>query len=186
MKIFEQLDIWCMAMAGSLTVEFDEETQQPRRFWAHVFEAPEGHNAAGHAWLVAPPFKLIDMTIGLQHNTDSVKQLLPEYVLSETTEYVAGVAIEDLLDRDYELKMRQQGYRVPDIHELMKAKPEYARMMRRFRPFSVHANRATLKYFPCAVGALLETFDATTTHCFRGQTAPQLLERLQNEVLDQD
>lgn len=184
-KILEQFDIWCMAMAGSLTVEFDAELEQRNRYWAHVFRAPEGHNAAGHAWLIAPPFKIIDMTIGRQPNTEGVQRFLPDFVISEETEPVAGVAIEDMLDSDLERAIRRDGFPVPTIQQLMNAQPGFARMMGKFRPFAVRSGQARLKYFPCAVGALEERFEATTTKCFRGQTAPQLLSKMMTQIGDQ-
>jgi hypothetical protein len=91
---------------------------------------------------------------------------------------VEGVALEDMLDIDLEMKLRRDGYKVPTIQELMKCHPAFARMMGKFRPFSVRAGQARLKYFPCTVGALEEEFSKVTTQCFRGQTAPQLLEKI--------
>ncbi|MDA7978972.1 MAG: hypothetical protein MPJ50_09415 [Pirellulales bacterium] len=184
MKILERLGIWCSTMAGSLTIEFDPVTKQPPRYWAHFFEAPEGSNAAGHAWLMAPPFHVVDMTIGLQQNTSSVRTYLPDFVMAESVGPVEGVTIEDMLDHDVMQKMLMMGHRPPTIHQLMQQHPEIAGMLTKFRPFSVQHEKATLKYFPCRTGALEERFEDVTTHSFSGQTVPQLFGAMTEQLGD--
>ncbi|KAA0141022.1 hypothetical protein FYZ48_07045 [Gimesia chilikensis] len=184
MKIYERLGIWCSTMAGSLTIEFDPATKQQPRYWAHFFDAPEGSNAAGHAWLMVPPFHVIDMTIGLQQNTADIQQYLPEFVLEETVGPVAGVALEDILDQDLMTQARMARSPVPTIHQLMKLHPNIARMLTKFPPFSVKCEQATLKYFPCRTGALIEKFEDVKTHCFSGQTVPELFTAMMDRLGD--
>lgn len=185
MKILERVGIWCCAMAGSMTIEFAPKTKQPPRYWAHFFEPPKGANAAGHAWLMAPPFHIIDMTVGLQPNTSDVRRYLPDFIVTESVGQIEGVAIEDMVDDDLMLKSRLAGYPVPTIHQLMKENPVIAGMLNKFRPFSVTHQQATLKYFPCQTGALIEKFEDVTTHCFSGQTVPELFRSMSGKLGDQ-
>lgn len=179
MKILEQLGIWCHISAGSLTVEFDAETGLAPRYWAHVFEK---RDAVGHAWVVAPPFKAVDLTISQQANIESIKSYLPDYVITEETGPVAGVALEDILDRDLEAAMRQSGHPVPTIHELMKMKSDIADTLTTFRPFSIQFPPATLKYFPCQPSALEERFEVAKSHCFSGRSIPEVFRNLLSEI----
>ena len=181
-KIFEELNIWCVTMCGSLTVELGSGLNKSVRHWAHVSEPPVGSNAAGHAWLVAPPFNVIDMTIGLQKNTTDIQQLLPNEIIEEKTKYVEKVTLRDMLNVDLEMKLRLSGHPIPTIEELLDEVPDYARVLKKFKPFSVCTENALLKYFPCAVNVLVERFDFVTTHCFSGQTASELLSKMQREI----
>jgi hypothetical protein len=182
MKILERLGIWCHMVGGSLTIDFAPETGLATRYWAHIFGNPD---AAGHAWITAPPFTVIDMTIGRQPSTEQIKPYVPEYVMTMEAGPVAGVSLEDLLDINLEREMRRGGYRIPTIHELMRQQPHIAAMMTTFRPFSVSYPKATLKYFPCRPEALKERFEEARTHCFSGRNVPQLFADMMAEIGDE-
>lgn len=183
MKILEKLGIWCYFSGGSLTIEFAPEMKLPTRYWAHFFEPPPNAGTpVGHAWLSAPPFKVVDITIGRQPNTERIASHLPDLVVEYEVGEVEGVSLEDMLDSSLREKMAKQGYPVPTIHELMKQRPEVAQMLRTFRPFCVQNGKTTLKYFPCCAGALEEKFEVARTQCFSGRTYQQLFDDLMSEV----
>lgn len=56
-KMFEIEGVWCYAAKGSLTVSAPD-LGEPTHFWM-IDDEP----AAGHVWVVAPPFEIVDVTL---------------------------------------------------------------------------------------------------------------------------
>ncbi len=173
-KILERLGIWNYVSGGSLTIDFDQDTGVGTRYWAHFVE-PGAEAKVGHAWVTAPPFKVIDLTIRQQQFTQDQAPFLPRFVLSEQFTSVAGVSLDDMVDQDLQAKCRKAGISPPSIHEFMRTDGRgAARFMNKIHPFAIRTARATLKYFPCMMGAPLEAFEDHTGHCFSGRSTAQV------------
>lgn len=183
-KILERLEIWNYVAAGSLTVDFDKIAGIGPRYWSH-FAEPGSKAKAGHAWIAAPPFKVIDITLRQQLQTDQERPFLPDIVMAEKIGPVEGVSLDDMVDQDLQVKWLQQFGRLPTIQEFMRQHKGAAQVMGKFHPLAVRAEHATLKYFPCMISAPMETFEEHTSHCFSGRTTSQLYDDLCKE-LDKD
>jgi len=136
---------------------------------------PESEAKVGYAWIIAPPFVHIDLTVTRQKQNEDIREFMPLYIITKDVGPAAGVRLEDMADSDWmSFWMRRSGS-MPTIHELMNQNEKVARYMTRFRPFSVSVGSATLKNFPCRHTAAQEAFEKHTGHCFSGRTTPAVL-----------
>jgi hypothetical protein len=71
MKCLEKCGIWSFMLIGSTLFTFPEN--QTRTF---VLEK----GSPGHAWLVVPPFKIVDATAYFQHWQDGEEEFLPKWI----------------------------------------------------------------------------------------------------------
>lgn len=177
-KILERVGIWNYVAAGSVTVEFDPQTRLPTQHWPHMRGSEQ---AVGHAWISAPPFRVIDLTIGQQRNAERIRPHLPDMIVAEDCEPVAEVRLDDLMHPDLQLRILSEYGGLPTIHQVMERKPEIANLLRTFRPFAVRREPIFAKYFPCCMTALEEPFEAVQSACFSRRFLPALFDDLVRE-----
>lgn len=176
-KILERYGFWNVIQTGSLTVNVPGAAQRKVRHWAEL-RLPNNPAKVGHAWLVVPPFKIVDFTASRQQENEDLQSLLSPFILAIETDEVEGVSFDDMIDLDLKRWYLRMNGRLPTIHEIMKQVPDFAEYMTRFRPASVRDGSATLKYFPCRPTAAEEKFEDHTGHCFSGRRTPEVLRDL--------
>ena len=81
LKMLEAQDIWCYAAAGALTIA--SKLRIPIRFCKY-----DVRPTAGHYWIVAPPFEIVDITLPYQLWHGAEREILPSLVLLETAKEV--------------------------------------------------------------------------------------------------
>ena len=131
----------------------------------------EGEFVAAHAFVVAPPFSVIDLTVRYQPNLGAFAELLPTSVLSESTQLTAWNA-DDLANPSVQraAALRHSTFQqflereFPDMSEVLEQLP--ARMVR--------TALATLKYVPVAVAATMEPLESITGYKPCGRTAQDI------------
>lgn len=176
-KILEQYGFWNTIQTGSLTIEVPEAKTRKIRHWAEL-RLPENPAKVGHAWLVVPPFRILDFTASRQQENEDLQSLLSPFTMATETGGVEGVSLEDMVDSDVLMSYRIHGGRLPTIHQVMRQVPDIAEYMGRFRPCSVRDGTATLMYFPCRPTAAEEAFEDHTGHCFSGRRTPEVFRDL--------
>lgn len=176
-KILERYGFWNTIQTGSLTINVPRAERRKTRHWAEL-RLPNNPSKVGHAWLVVPPYKIVDFTASRQQENEDLQSLLSPIILATVTDEVEGVSLEDMVDVDLTRWYLRMNGRLPSIHEVMKRVPEFAEYMRRFRPISVQDGTATLKYFPCRPTAAEEKLEDHTGHCFSGRRTPDVLRDL--------
>ena len=87
-RILEKQGIWCYSIGGSLVVDPPSESGLSSvHFYAFdvVQRGDPGFDAA-HAWVVAPPYDIVDLTIKQQPYSDkALTRLLPDFILAEAS-----------------------------------------------------------------------------------------------------
>ena len=81
--IFDELGIWNYIATGGLTLEYDPITGIDGSTHFPPLMTRKNKATTGHAWLVAPPFKIIDPTIKMQVYRPDEEPLIPEMVLEK-------------------------------------------------------------------------------------------------------
>ena len=86
--VLEREGIWCFGVAGSVQFVFSPDTHlDDRYFW--VRDEGEPGSFLGHAWVVAPPFGVVDCTAKHQRWENGEGAFVPAPVLAEEVEVVA-------------------------------------------------------------------------------------------------
>lgn len=146
-KVLEQEGYWNYVVKGSLTMDFPASSGIGRRFFWTI---DEGDFAAAHAWVYAPPFTVVDVTIRQQGYTPEEYALLPEMVLAEKPDLDRGT-IEDVIAPDIRGLLHLQ--RIPPAMFFHAINPVLVRFLNAFPACSIIAGETLLKYVPTAVSA---------------------------------
>lgn len=104
-RILEREGFWNYIVKGSLTISFPNGSGIGDRFFWSI---DHGEFSAGHAWVVAPPFGVIDLTIKQQERDSKELKYLPEFIMSEVlTPELATV--EDIISPEIRQMLQAQG-----------------------------------------------------------------------------
>jgi len=104
-RTLECKGIWSCCINGSTTIEFPKSSgEETTYFWA----VDNTDVAAAHAWVFAPPFSIIDITLKQQPYTGKKKQYIPEIILVKDAERATS-EIEDIISPEVVLQMKMQG-----------------------------------------------------------------------------
>jgi hypothetical protein len=120
-RILEKEKIWNYAVKGSLTISFPAGAHiSDRYFWS----VDTGQFFAGHAWICAPPFDVIDLAVRHQPYSGNEAEYLPNYVMEEGM----SEAKSDIIDIiSPEVRNRFLLHGVPLSHQLACVNPETPR-----------------------------------------------------------
>lgn len=87
-KILEELGIWSYSILGSLTIA-DPSLSNPTHFW--MFDEKP---LAGHVWVVAPPFEIIDVTLKAQPYERGEADLMPDVLTIESSKRIIPNSVD--------------------------------------------------------------------------------------------
>lgn len=137
-KMLEEEGIWCYAAKGSLTVSAPG-LDEPTHFWI-IDDEP----AAGHVWVVAPPFEIVDIALKGQLWQRGEAALVPKTVVLETSRPVTPEPYDFMSTSVLARAFRQQGPLPRDFH--LRAVPGLVRPAKFFPSWEVDIGETTLRY----------------------------------------
>ncbi|CAN5614139.1 hypothetical protein BH11ARM2_BH11ARM2_21870 [soil metagenome] len=81
-RLLERRGVWCFTVKGGVTIHYKSEGANlpDGYYWPWSLN---GQYDAGHCWVVAPPYQLIDATIYLETYLNGEQAYLPQRVLEE-------------------------------------------------------------------------------------------------------
>jgi len=146
-RILEREGFWNFALKGSLTITFPKGSDiEKRYFWS----VDQGNFVAGHAWVFAPPFFVIDITLKQQQYIENESKYLPKYVLSEESKVIAP-EVEDIISPEMRAYLKSNG--VSKNKQLETVNPVMVKFLETFNTYHIKEEDTLLKYIPVAVGA---------------------------------
>lgn len=169
-RILEKENIWNYAVKGSLTIKFPANTNISDRYFGSV---DTGQFFAGHAWVCAPPFDVIDLAVRHQPYSENEADHLPNYVMEEGMPEAKSEII-DIISPEVRNYFLLQG--IPLAHQLEQVEPETPTFIKVFPAKSVTVNGTTLKYIPIAGFANDGALEVITNMNFQGKLPMQLYE----------
>lgn len=173
-RILEKEGIWNYAVKGALTIKFPAKAKiKPLYFWP--YDLKTGANV-GHAWIYAPPFNVIDISIKQQPYSKGVTTHLPETVLETNLSKVA-VDNVDILSTEVMVDLMRRG--IPEDQIVFGLMPQLKNFFKTFPANQVVHNKTTLKYTPCAITASDAPLEEITALDLSGKTGYQIY----NEVI---
>lgn len=110
----------------------------------------EGDFEAGHEWVYAPPFFVVDLTLKQQQREQRELQYFPDFMVSEEG-LVKAADIKDIVSPDILLALIMRG--IPRNQLLAAINPTMERFVNTFETYSIQAEQTVLKYVPVATGA---------------------------------
>ncbi|SEP61494.1 hypothetical protein SAMN05216232_0356 [Virgibacillus subterraneus] len=145
-RILEEEGIWNHMVFGSLSIDYPPESQlKGGHFWC--VDYTKGATAA-HAWLVVPPYQIVDLTIKLQPYSEGQNQYLPDILLSEDVKPYTPVA-KDLINPKIIYDLQREGIKDVINHTL----PQFKAFNSIFPAVSTVYSYSSLHYIPTSVSA---------------------------------
>lgn len=139
-KVLELEGFWNYCVKGALTINFSSESNiRSKYFWP----VDRGTFDAAHAWVVAPPFTVLDLTLNQQPYKEGEEAYLPNMVLTETLD-TADVEIRDIFSPEARVFIRPNA-RLSDL------RPDIHKNIHDFPPRKVVHEGTSLKYITTAV-----------------------------------
>jgi hypothetical protein len=93
-RILEREGIWNYVVRGALNVTFPLGSGfEPASFWAVDVPSRMAHGG-GYLWVCAPPYQVIDLSVGVLQYPCPVGHLVPRLILGNDSEECEGLAAE--------------------------------------------------------------------------------------------
>lgn len=146
-KILEKEGIWNYMVKGALTIEFAIESNITTKYFWPVDTLPVD---AGHVWVVAPPFNIIDLTVKIQQYHASEEKFLPDYVIEDSVN-IGEVTFKDIYSPEVRKILRGRGIRNSEM--IKYCNPEIIEFSDVFNTNIIKYNGTRLKYMPIASSA---------------------------------
>jgi hypothetical protein len=146
-RILEREGFWNYIVKGSLTVSFPNNSGIGDRFFWSI---DHGEFSAGHAWVVAPPFGVIDLTIKQQERDSNESKYFPEFIMSEALAADAA-KVEDIISPEVRQHLQSQG--LTSSNMIRRVNPVLDKVLTTFKSGTVMHNNTRFKYIPVALGA---------------------------------
>ena len=147
-RILEKFGVWNFIVKGSLTVSLPEKYKIPNQY--HWSVSKSAYFDAGHAWVVAPPFTVIDLTVKHQPYTYNAASYMPDFILADNIQKDKLVP-EDIIEPELLI--------IPRLRRLSNAAifkqfiPKLVDFSKVFEPERLRVDDVDFKYTPVAIGA---------------------------------
>lgn len=147
-RILDKLGVWNFVVKGAVAIEFPENSQLEA---AYYWPLDTNDAKAGHVWIYAPPFKVIDLTLHEQPYPNSEQNYLPDKTLLKK-HIPVNFSIKDLCSPEFRTLMAMEGFPL-SLQGVYRINPEIKRFVSTFKISSVLEHKGTkVNYIPCAVG----------------------------------
>jgi hypothetical protein len=163
-KILERENIWCCMISGSMTIKFSPVLGiEKKYFWA----IDTGNFSAPHTWLFAPPFKVVDIALSLQHYSSNESSYLPDYIREEKTSKATLKPI-DLINP----AIIPNGLTIEQIFsKTVTNDPIASAFMSDIQPFKIEQENCSISYFPIRANASDGELEELKAIDFSGKSA---------------
>ena len=148
-RFLEREGIWNYIIKGGLTISFDKNTGLTTTYCAPIMTY-DNPSVLGHAWVIAPPFRVIDVAFSHQKYTRGEEKYLHGFIAKEDV-MKATWQIEDLMDMDAINVFVEQNRRYPAIKDIDTLCPGFTSRINKYGIFQVELPKAVLKYTSCGV-----------------------------------
>jgi len=175
-KLLEREKVWNYVVVGAFSVSMRiDGSWQTHSFFPFDVRPID----AAHAWIVAPPFSIIDLTLRQQRYPGPVAAYLPDRLLANYT-FGADVSSREVCAPALLLGLRLKGFSNEDILDCIS--PSLRLFSSVFPPEVVQTASATLKYVPIRIVTPEGDLDQLRHLSINGSTPEVLYQRLQSRI----
>lgn len=166
-RILEREGYWNYVALGGLEISPTPPAGRgPVYFYGVDTQNPKV--AGGHAWVVAPPYRVVDISVRLQPYTAAEKQFVPDIVMATTGQEFTAES-DDILSPSVRQVLRSRG--IPRNMSLQAVNPGLPKMLNTFPAVSIVADQAELHYMTTHLSASDGPLEKITNMKYDGRFA---------------
>lgn len=172
-RILEREGYWNYMTKGSLTLDFPNNLKiNPKYLWSIDF----GNFQAGHAWIVAPPFTVVDSALRQQLFKEGEEKYIPD-ILCTKSKTTTSVQEIDIISPEASRYLESIGI---NSKKLEYCNPNFERFIYTFKPVKyINNNKVVFKYFTMAISAPDKPLEEVGTLRLNGKLAIEIY----NEII---
>ncbi|WP_299981403.1 hypothetical protein [Desulfobacula sp.] len=172
-QILDKLGVWNFVVKGALTMEFPTEPNIGNQYF---WPMDVNDSMAGHVWIYAPPFTVIDLTIHEQPYEKYIENYIPDKIFLKKTTLV-DFTINDICSPEFRHYMEMN--RMPlSFKGIDMVNPELKHFFKIFKTSSFQKRELSLKYIPCAVSGSEAPLERVTSLNLSGKTGYEVYKEL--------
>ena len=173
-RLLDELGIWNCQFSGSFHATFPNHPGTPGVHFPSYYTDGKPNSISYHSWICAPPFRVVDLSIGQQHYLPGTADLLLDIAFA--TEPLSEIATaHDLIDQG---SIRQLTAHGEDLwFFLLRQNPDLPTFLQTFRGTKLTTDTTRILYHPTAVNGCSDPIQAMKT-----LTGRPLLDLLENEI----
>jgi hypothetical protein len=179
-RFLERQGIWVYLVGGALRIQFPAASGIGEKYFWPIMH---GDNPArmGHAWVCAPPFKVIDLSFSLQPYRANEQRYLDGYVLvEECVQPAEETNIDDLMENEAKEEFVRVYRRAPTMADLPQIGfGSIVQFIADFSSCETTKDQVRLKYTPTKISAPDLPLERMTNLRLQGRYPMQLYEEFQ-------
>ena len=173
-RMLEKEGIWNYVTKGSLTVSIPRGYGFKKK---HFYTVDHGNHVAGHAWITAPPFQVIDLTVKEQNYLPHEKQMLPDFIFQKEVTW-DNFNLEEVV-APHILQMLMYQFKNNAKAILKHLNPDWEIFTKFFKPMYFANNSIKFKYSPIGIAAPDLPLEEFTSLSLNGRTALEIYSNIQ-------
>lgn len=177
LRFLERQGIWCNVVCGGVKVEFPKDSGIVARYFYPLMH--EDNKAfTGHAWIYAPPFSIVDLSISLQPYSTNEQPYFHGYILAEKCNPpVAPIKALDLMEGELVDEHVRRFRRLPTMDDLS---PELRTFMSEYPPLSISKGQLQFTYMPVKISAPEQPLEGMIEPTLSGRRPIDVFKRFQS------
>jgi len=150
LRFLERQGIWCHVVCGGVKVEFPVGSGVSTKYFYPLMH--EDNKAfTGHAWICAPPFNIVDLSVSLQPYSEDEQRYFHGYTLAERCDPpTAPIRALDLMEGELVEDHLRRFRRVPTMDDIS---PELRKFMEEYPAFCLAKDGLKFTYIPVKCSA---------------------------------
>jgi hypothetical protein len=148
-RILDRHGVWSCIVKGGVRLSVLDSDIEPFTMCPIDLPAPPGKQNI-HSWIFAPPFTVVDLTVGMQGHEPPLSLMVPKIVLAKTTTPTVADTLNLISPQALQIA-RERGYSASEV--IAQELPIYTHTIsKEFSPFVITEGRALIKYVPTGFG----------------------------------
>lgn len=116
-RMLDLLQVWSFGLFGSVVIEAPDRSTRRAIQTIACKRGPDSDAAAGHAWVCAPPFLVVDITLALQRWDGAIAPCIPDIILAGSEASKVEARAEDIVDDRVRMLFAEvEGWHDPWLH----------------------------------------------------------------------
>lgn len=147
--MLNRLGVWSYGVEGSAIFNLESQNHSRQLYIVDTKDTPD--SMLGHAWVIAPPFRIVDASLAFQHwGDDPVARHVPEFLVVENGAEEIEPTLDDIVSHGLRREqMQREGFVDTNLHRRLA--PNLS-TYRSFAPsLEVSVGELKIRYCPTAI-----------------------------------